>query len=169
MKTSDLMHRPVVSCHIGDNLNRAAQLMWQHDCGALPVLDDDGELVGMITDRDACMAAYLTGQRLADLPVSHAMATDVVTAQGEDPIEAVAHAMAERQLHRVPVMDGAAGPVGIVSLNDIARYATSARKKDGLEHEVTETLAAISRPRAEDNTNERSKTARKRARQTAPL
>ena len=50
-------------------LARAAQLMWDHDFGALPVVDADGRLVGMITDRDICMAAYLRGQPLHDISV----------------------------------------------------------------------------------------------------
>ncbi len=77
MNVSDLMTTAVKSCVIGDSLQRAAQLMWENDCGVVPVLDGEGRVVGMITDRDICMAAYTHGQALWQLPVSGAMAKQV--------------------------------------------------------------------------------------------
>jgi predicted transcriptional regulator len=56
-----LMHRPVVTCHVNDSLANAARLLWEQDCGALPVVDERGRVVAMITDRDICMVAYTQG------------------------------------------------------------------------------------------------------------
>ena len=77
MKVAELMTRSVLAAHPQDSLARAAQMMWDHDCGALPVIDDSGRVLGMITDRDVCMAAYTQGRPLAEIPVEIAgKATD---------------------------------------------------------------------------------------------
>jgi CBS domain-containing protein len=59
MKVKDLMTSEVTSCDLNASLGDAAKVMWDHDCGVLPVLKDGKELVGMITDRDVCMAAAM--------------------------------------------------------------------------------------------------------------
>src|SRR5678816_480962 len=56
MQARDLMAKPTVTCHVNDPLNIAAQRMWDADVGALAVVNDDGELTGIVTDRDICMA-----------------------------------------------------------------------------------------------------------------
>lgn len=61
-RVRDVMTRQVVSCRESDSLNRAAQSMWDADCGALPVVSGQDKLVGMITDRDICMSAYTRGK-----------------------------------------------------------------------------------------------------------
>ena len=73
MKVEQLMSRDVKTCQATEMLNRAAQLMWENDCGCVPVVDEDGRAVGMITDRDVCMAAYTQGRLLDALPVASAM------------------------------------------------------------------------------------------------
>ena len=58
MRVKELMSQPVRSCAVTDSADRAAQIMWEGDCGAVPVLDDDRRLVGVVTNRDICMAAF---------------------------------------------------------------------------------------------------------------
>ena len=67
LKVKELMTLDVSCCHPGDTLERAAELMWQHDCGCVPVVDEGSHVVGMITDRDVCMAAYTRGVSLSPL------------------------------------------------------------------------------------------------------
>jgi CBS domain-containing protein len=76
MKVSDLMTTAVRSCGTGDNLQLAAQIMWESDCGIVPVVDGDGRVVGVITDRDICMAAYTQG-----LPLCNRTGMDAVRAR----------------------------------------------------------------------------------------
>jgi CBS domain-containing protein len=59
------------TCGPSDTLNRAAQLMWENDCGCLPMADEGGRPIGMITDRDSCMCAYTRGLPLTGLQVNH--------------------------------------------------------------------------------------------------
>jgi CBS domain-containing protein len=141
MKISDLMTRTVQVCRATDTLDRAAALMWDHDIGSVPVIDEHGRVIGMVTDRDACMAAYTCGGALCDIPVEVAMARHVVTCGADDSDTAVAEMMAKHKIRRVPVVDEAHRPVGMVSLNDLAR--TMAHGRDVPATAVAGTLAAI--------------------------
>ena len=58
MNVSDVMSSGVATCRDSDSLNRVPQLMWERRCGSLPVLGDDEQVVGLLTNRDVCMAAY---------------------------------------------------------------------------------------------------------------
>ena len=77
MKIQNLMTRDVRTCRREDVLVEAARIMWENDCGSVPVVDAQRHVVGMITDRDICMAAYTRGQRLADMTVESAMSKTI--------------------------------------------------------------------------------------------
>ena len=78
MLVQELMTHPAITCHVNDALSDAAQKMWDHDCGVLPVVNDEGKVTGMITDRDICMAALTQGRALHEILVNLAMAKHVV-------------------------------------------------------------------------------------------
>lgn len=118
-----LMTREQVKCcSPQDTLNQAANLLWDHDCGALPVVEDD-RVIAMLTDRDICMAAYLQNRPLTDLPVSSAMSRDVYSCSAEDSLEEAQRLMQEHQVRRIPVTDDEGRLIGVVSLNDVVRDA----------------------------------------------
>src|ERR1039457_4424774 len=119
MKGGDLMTKKVKACHQHDSLNRAAQLMWENDCGAVPVVDSDSKVIGMLTDRDICMAAYTQGVALVEASVGTVMSRNVCACNPSDNISAVAEQMRERQIRRLPVIDKAQRLVGILSISDI--------------------------------------------------
>ncbi len=149
MEILEIMSKPAVTCHANDSLEAAARLMWENDCGALPVLNDEGRVTGMITDRDICMAAYTQGKPLEAIALSSAMATTVHTSRPNEAIENAERLMQRMQIRRIPIVDSEKRPVGLLSLNDIARHAASSRKRNGMERAVTETLAAVCQPRSE--------------------
>jgi CBS-domain-containing membrane protein len=140
------MSRPAVICPASCSLNEAARLMWEFDCGVIPVVDDEGRIAGMVTDRDICMAAYTQGRLLAEIPVTVAMARHVVACYEHDAVESVERLMQDHQVRRIPVLDTDRRPVGVVSLNDLARRAARS-KRHATEHEIVSTLAAVSEPR----------------------
>ena len=148
MQIKDIMSHPVVSCPADSTLDHAARLMWEFDCGIVPVIGDDGRLAGIVTDRDICMAAYTQGRVLSAIPVGTAMATQVVAVHGEELIEQAEHLMRDSQIRRLPVLDNDNRPVGIVSMNDLARLAARAHK-NAVNRELVETLAAVCEPRAD--------------------
>ena len=141
------MTKTVATCRSDDSLERAAQLMWDRDIGCVLVTDRDGKLVGIVTDRDACMAAYTQGLPLARALVSSAMAHRVSTCGPTSGVRDVEQIMRQQQIRRVPVVDASGRPVGIVTLNDLARAASCASGAIINQREVESTLTAISMPR----------------------
>lgn len=150
MIVSQLMSRIVTTCRPSDSLSDAAGKMWDCDVGSLPVVDDEGHVMGMVTDRDACMAAFIQGRPLSAISVDSAMAHRVHTCRPTDPIERVEALMKTKQVRRVPVVDEQGRLAGVISTNDIARE--SARELGSQIHEVTpdafvSTVAGIGEPR----------------------
>jgi CBS domain-containing protein len=148
-----LMQENPRACSPDDSLNRAAQLMWELDCGAIPVVSADGGLAGIVTDRDICMAAYTRGEPLAAMSVGSVMSHSVHSISPDDSIGHAARMMAEKQVRRLPVtQDGRL--VGIVTLADIAREVESySGDRSGACVALSHTVAAISkqRPPASDH------------------
>lgn len=144
MNVSSLLRHDVTCCTIHDNLERAAQLMWDHDIGCLPVIDDQGHVAGMITDRDACMAAYTQGAPLRAIPVTTPMTRRVFSCREADEVDVVEKVMREHQIRRMPVIDDQGHPIGILSLNDIARAASAGTVP---ARDVVATLAAVTASR----------------------
>ncbi|TAH34385.1 MAG: CBS domain-containing protein [Planctomycetota bacterium] len=145
-----LMTRDCLSCRAEDKLDHAAQLMWEGDCGFLPVVSADGVVTGVITDRDICMSAYTRGRGLKEIAVMDAMARVVRAVKPTDTLATAEGVMRASRVRRVPVVDDAGRLAGILSMNDLARAAA---REERLSHprltvaEVTETLAAICEPR----------------------
>jgi CBS domain-containing protein len=141
MKVEQLMTAPAVTCSATDTLACAARKMWDADCGVLPVVGDDGTLIGVVTDRDLCMSAWSHGTSLDDITVAEAMARQVFTLTPEDDVTYAEQVMAEKQIRRLPIVDDYYQPVGILSINDIARATERPRSR------IVQTLASISRHR----------------------
>jgi CBS domain-containing protein len=150
MRAQDLMTSPAITCHVNDPLSVAAARMWDADIGVLPVVNDDGKVTGMITDRDLCMAAYTQGRALNALLVNSAMAKHVVSAHPDANVGDVEQLMAKHQVRRIPIVDDAGKPIGIVSMNDLAME--SVQPDTAMKHgpsKLAQTLAAICQPRAQ--------------------
>lgn len=119
MNAADVMQEQVGVVRLDEHLDRAAQVMWERDCGFVPVVDDAGELVGTLTDRDLCMACYTQGRPLAELPVTVAMAREVAAVQADAPLAEVLQRMTERQLRRLPVVDARGVLLGVLAQSDL--------------------------------------------------
>ncbi len=153
MKVEQLMTRAVKVCTESDMLNRAAQLMWESDCGCVPVIstNGDGKVTGLVTDRDIAMASYTQGKQLWAIPVTEAMAHKVIACHANDGISQAEALMRDNQIRRLPVLDQNEHLVGILSLNDVAREAqreaSSGKRAEVTEDAVGETLACVCQPR----------------------
>ena len=142
MKAKELMIKTVHSVNVDQNLQDAAQLMWEKDCGWAPVIDENGKVQATITDRDIAMAAYLNNARLADIPLHKAQSKSLVTCSQSDDISAIEKIMQSHQLRRLPVVDRNGKLVGLIALNDIAIAYRSG--KNGIDAKgLSDTLAAI--------------------------
>jgi CBS domain-containing protein len=146
MNVTGLMSQPVHACRDEESLRSAAERMWDQDIGVLPVVDDGGRLVGVVTDRDICMTAYLRGQRLDQCRIDSAMTREVASCHCDTSIEDAQELMRRLQIRRLPVVDDQGRPVGMLSLNDLALAASRTESgRLGLRREgVLATLAAVS-------------------------
>jgi CBS domain-containing protein len=151
MNVEQIMTREPRAIGPEENLATAARLMWENDCGCVPVVDAEGQVVAMLTDRDVCMHAWTQARALADLPVRGAMSARVVSVSPGDPLERAEALMQEHQVRRLPVLDTRRRLLGLLSLNDLAREAVreaGRRHPEVTERSVTQTLAAVCRPHA---------------------
>ena len=144
MKVHQLMTGPASTCTSRDSLERAAQLLWENDCGLLPVVDDAGRVTAVITDRDICMGAYTRGKRLAEMKVADSMSRNVVTCRRDDDVAVAVQRMVEHAVRRLPVVDEKNRIQGVLSLGDLAR--AGARDKD-VSRAAVRVLTAVTQPR----------------------
>jgi CBS domain-containing protein len=149
MNVFEVMTRRVYSCRPEDTLAAAAALMWEHDVGCLPVVAADGEVVGMVTDRDICMAAYTRGERLVEMDIASVMSRELHACRPEQSVSKAEELMRLDRVRRTPVVDERGRLLGILSLGDLAREACHQKRRkygEALDEEVTTTLAAVSEP-----------------------
>ena len=119
MKVKEIMTREPVTCSPGTNLAAAGAAMLDADCGILPVVDDHGKLVGIVTDRDLFIALATRDQLPSALTVGDVARKDVITCGPDDDVQDALATMKQRRVRRLPV-EGFGGTVaGIVSMNDI--------------------------------------------------
>lgn len=152
MKVEQLMTRSVQTCTSDDPLNAVARIMWECECGCVPVVEQGNgatRVVGMITDRDICMAAYTQGRPLSEILVRSVMSRDVRSCRSTDSIGAALKILEQHQLHRLPVLDQNESLIGLLSIADVAREAAREHrreKKEVTDVEVGEVVEAISAP-----------------------
>ncbi len=125
MKIEKLMQRRVHTCSPSDTLNSVAQILWERDCGCVPVVDGERRLLGLITDRDICMAAFFKAARLDQLRVTDVMSKHLTSAAPQDSLTTAAQRMCEARVRRMPVVDAEGKLVGILSLADLTRHASA--------------------------------------------
>lgn len=154
MRVEQIMTKQASSCGPDDTLAQAAQLMWDHDCGCLPVCSGNAgnRVTGVITDRDICMSALFKGRPLHELHVSDAMSRQLQACRPGDSIADAEKTMSQARIRRLPVVDEQGALVGMISLADLAREAArenTAPTREISETEVGDTLAAICQPSAQ--------------------
>ena len=152
MKVKDVMTSSVRACFNSDNLATVAQVMWDNDCGCVPVLNEAGWLVGMLTDRDICMAAFLQGMPIGEIKVSAVMSRQLFDCTSDDDLSAAEQIMREKKVRRLPVLNKEGRLVGLLSLSDVARqaneeYARGAANRQVTDAEVARLAADISKRR----------------------
>ena len=142
MQVRDIMVSEVKTCRPESNLAEAAQLMWTTDCGALPVLDEQGQVLGMITDRDIAMAVGSRNRAPSEITVVQVKPNpkELYTCAPSDDIHTALKTMREQGVRRLPVVNS--GKLkGILCLNEVA---LNANKRGDLSYEdVVDTLKAV--------------------------
>jgi CBS domain-containing protein len=142
MEVGHIMNREVDVCHPHDTLNRAAQIMWDRACGAVPVINENSHPVGFLTDRDICMAAYTQGKTLSELSVEGAMSRRLVGCKTDDTLEFAGKLMRENRVRRLVVTNPDGTLAGILALDDIACEA-SRTVRGGINRELRDLVLEV--------------------------
>jgi CBS domain-containing protein len=144
MIVKELAELDVKSCSPDTDLATAAKIMWDGDCGAVPVVNEDRRVVGMVTDRDICIAAATRGAKPSDILAKDVMSRDLATCRLGDSVHDALNAMRVARVRRLPVVDDEERLPGIVSMNDLAMHAECRPNAAVSGEAFLDTLKAIS-------------------------
>ena len=125
MKVQTLMTTDVGTCRPDTNLAVVAHLMWDKDCGFIPVVDAAATVVGVVTDRDICIATATRRLLAEHITAREAMRSPVHTCHTDDTIAAVLAQMKASKVRRLPVVDKTGALKGVISMNDIVLAAAA--------------------------------------------
>ena len=142
MKANELMTPSPCCASTQDSARDVARQMRDNDCGAIPVVDESGSVVGMITDRDLAIRALADGKG-PDTKVGELMTASPCCASVDDNVRDIQRLMSENQVRRIPIVDASGCCVGIIAQADLARAAD---RDKVTEHEVALVVEAISEP-----------------------
>lgn len=146
MKVSEVMTTSPTACILTDSLADAAGLMWQNDCGILPVVAEGGRMRGVITDRDICMAAAMSGRQLAHIAVEDVISGKVFACRADDDVRVALNTMRENKVRRLAVVDEDDMLEGMLSMNDLVLIAKERKgnKTPGVSYaDVVDTYKSI--------------------------
>jgi len=146
MKVKDVMTHEVKTCSPETNMAAAAMIMWENDCWVVPVVHSDGKVIGVITDRDICMAVATKNRKTSEVAVSEVFTGNLYACTPDDDIRDALKIMRAERVRRLPVINAYGVLEGILSLNDIVLHAEAAKGKKMLAlsyEDVIDTLKAI--------------------------
>lgn len=140
MKLREVMTHPVIRIHPDETVAVAARTLTHYNIGVLPVCGADGNVCGMLTDRDIVTRCLATGHRPEDTPVRAIMTNTVISARPDMDVTAAASLMARRQVRRLPVVES--GKLcGMISLGDLSRNEDTAPDATDALAEITGNVA----------------------------
>ena len=120
MKIKEVMTNRVVKIHPEESVSVAARTLQHYNIGALPVCGYDGNLCGVVTDRDLVTRCMAPGRSAGEVKVADVMTPRVITAGPDMELSTAAHLMGKEQVRRLPVVEN--GKLcGMVSLGDLAK------------------------------------------------
>lgn len=147
MQVQELMTKEVKTCGRGSNLAEVAGLLWKGDCGALPVVDDENKVVGIISDRDICFAVATKGRLASEIAAGELTSgRPLYTCSSEDDVQDALTTMQRQQIRRIPVVGSDGKIEGILSISDVVLAATTETRwqKQGVSNaEAISTLKGI--------------------------
>ena len=145
MKVKEVMTVDPAPIWITDSLATAAQSMWQNDCGILPIIKDGKKVVGVITDRDVCMATAMRDRPQSSISVEEVMTSNVFSVMPDDDVQQAMELMQEHKVRRLPVLSAQGELKGMLSINDLVLKAEETKgKKPALTlQDVMKTYRAI--------------------------
>jgi CBS domain-containing protein len=140
MNVKDLMSQDMAYCTEETPLHEIAQMMRDHDCGMIPVVNENGSRkpIGAITDRDIVMRCVAENINPLDCTASDVMTEDPITISASASEQEAEKLMAHHKVRRLIVMGDDDEATGVISQADLARNASPA--------EMGEMLREVSEP-----------------------
>lgn len=123
MRVVEIMMGTPYHCNPETNLGSATELMWIGNCGFLPVVGQDNKVMGVITDRDICVALGTRNRTAGNVTVAEVMSGKMFACAPEDQIESALETMRAGHVRRLPVFTKAGALVGVVSIDDVIIHA----------------------------------------------
>jgi CBS domain-containing protein len=131
------MTKDPASCSASDTVTKVAGLMKQHDVGSVPAVEADGRLVGIVTDRDIVLKVVAAGRNAEQTTVKEAMTPNPASCKEDDDLDYALKLMKERQVRRMPIVDGSGRLTGIIAQADVATRV----QKDAKTGELVEAIS----------------------------
>ena len=145
MRVHQLMSQPANTCRSSTDLADVAMMMWNGDCGVVPVVEESGRLLGVVTDRDICIALATRHLRAEETTAGSVMREQVFTVEPHQDVKEAMRTMARERIRRLPVLGEDGRVVGMLTTNDLI-LSVRARERAGSDPtaaEVMEMLQAI--------------------------
>ncbi len=124
MKIRDIMTTNCAVCGPHANAAAIAEILWSRDCGSVPIVDERGILLGIVTDRDLTIALGTRDRRASTLRADECMTRDVETCNPDEDLQDALEVMLARRVRRVPIVDRDGRLEGMVSLSDIVQASS---------------------------------------------
>ena len=162
MKVTDVMAKPPAYCSPQTNLAAAVEILWRQNCGVLPIVDSKEKVVGLVTDRDICVALGTRNRLPSEITVNEVASGKVVACKPDDDLRGALATMAQAKVHRLPVIDAAGKLRGILSIDDVVlRTETGTLKKDSelSIEDIVSTLKSVYAPRPLRTSQQKAATA----------
>jgi CBS domain-containing protein len=141
MRVKDAMVKDVSVCTPGENLAEVTATMRQARCGALPVLDEAGNVVSVITDRDVCIALGTRNARASEVRVKDVSLPRVFTCDENDNVREALGTMISQNVRRLPVLGAGKKLTGILSIDDVLFWSKERAEASGVSY--AEIVAAL--------------------------
>ena len=141
MKVRDLMSKPVIRIHAEEPVSVAARTLTHYNIGAMPVCDTNGQVCGMLTDRDIVTRCLAANRDLERTTVRDVMTQRVQSVDADADASLAAHIMGRQQIRRLPVVENGR-LCGVISLGDLANCEENAFDAADALTEITNNISS---------------------------
>jgi CBS domain-containing protein len=143
MKVAEIMVRTAASCNADMNLGEAVEIMWNRDCGILPIVNAESKVTGVITDRDISIALGTRNRLPGEITIKEVASPNLYCCKPEDEVHSALHTMASAKVRRLPVVNKAGKLEGILSMDDVVSHSEANRGSDISADKVVNTLKEV--------------------------
>lgn len=144
MRVKYVMKTDVGFCSAEDNLMKTAEIMRRRDCGVVAIVDEENRVVGMLTERDICLAVAARNRKASDVKCKELINGEAIVCAADDKLEDALRKMRKHRIKRLAAVGEGGELVGILSIADVL---PAVRRDKNLKKKVYATLEKIAKPR----------------------